>query len=101
VVKHDLIENLVKAFPGITREDMSVIVDTLFESMAQALMGGEAIELRGLGRLKIKKRQPMKGRNPRTGTVVNVPTRWVPHFKPAESLTNRINQALQRLKPPH
>jgi integration host factor subunit beta len=91
VVKRDLIENLVKALPGITRKDMSVVVDTVFESLAQALMRGEAVELRGLGRLKIKKRQPMKGRNPLTGTVVNVPARRVPHFKPAESLIDRIN----------
>jgi integration host factor subunit beta len=55
------------------------------------LMRGEAVDLRGLGRLRVKKRRPMKGRNPMTAVNVHVPARWVVHFKPAGSLINRIN----------
>ena len=91
MVKYELVDALVEAFPGITKQDMSAVVDTLFEGMAQALMLGEAIELRGIGRFTIRERRPMKGRNPKTETSVFVPARWVVNFRPAESLTKRIN----------
>jgi len=91
MVKHDLTNALAKAFPGITKQDMLTVVDTLFESMAKALMRGEAIDLRGLGRFKIKQRGATTGRNPRTKKPVYIPKRWAVHFKPAESLTKRIN----------
>jgi integration host factor subunit beta len=91
MVKGDLVQDLVKAFPGITKQDMTAVVDTLFESVAQALMRGEAVDVRDMGRLRVKERAPKKGRNPKTGASVEVPTRWEVHFKPATGLTNRIN----------
>jgi len=91
MVKHELVDALVRALPGITKQDMSGVVDTLFGSMAQALMGGEAVEVRGVGRFKVKERGPMAGRNPRTKAAVNVPARWVVHFRAADSLIRRMN----------
>jgi len=91
MVKQDLTNALVKAFPGVSKQDMLSVVDALFESMAQALMHGKIIDLRGLGRFRIKERRPAKGRNPKTKTAVYMPKRWVVHFKPAESLSKRIN----------
>ncbi|NVL90593.1 MAG: integration host factor subunit beta [Desulfobacterales bacterium] len=91
MVKQDLTNSLVKAFPGISKQDMLSVVDALFGSIEQALMRGEAIEMRGLGRFKIKERGPTKGRNPKTKTPVYIPKRWAVHFKPAETLTSRIN----------
>ena len=91
MVKPELVDALVRAFPGVTKQDMSGVVDALFGSMAQALMGGEAVEVRGVGRFKVKERGPMAGRNPKTKTSVKVPTRWVVRFKAADSLIKRIN----------
>ncbi len=93
MVKQDLTNSLVKAFPGISKQDMLSVVDTLFQSMAQALMRGETIDLRGVGRFKIRQREPAKGRNPKTKTAVYMPKRWVVHFRPAESLSKRINKS--------
>jgi integration host factor subunit beta len=92
MVKRELVNRLVEAFPGISRQDMLAVVDTLFESMAQAMMDGQIIDLRGVGRLKVKERKPAKGRNPKTMTPVYLPKRWVVHFKPADSLSKRINK---------
>jgi integration host factor subunit beta len=93
MVKQDLVNTLVKAFPGISKQDMLSVVDILFQSMAQALMRGKIIDLRGVGRFKTKERGPAKGRNPKTKTAVHMPKRWVVHFKPAESLSKRINKS--------
>jgi nucleoid DNA-binding protein len=93
MVKQDFVNALVEAFPGISKQDMLVVVNALFGSMAEALMAGDTIDLRGVGRLKTKERAPVKGRNPKTGAPVYMPKRRVVHFKPADSLTKRINNA--------
>ena len=97
MVKNDLVDELVNAFPGITKKDMFSVMDVLFESMAQSMIQGEAIDLRGFGRFRVKKRQPMRGRNPRTGMSVDVPARWVTHFKPAVGLADRINHEVAKV----
>ena len=76
MVKQDLVNTLVKAFPGISKQDMLSVVDSLFQGMAQALMRGKIIDLRGVGRFKPKERGPAKGRNPKTKTAVHMPKRW-------------------------
>ena len=86
-----MINSLAEAFPGITREDMLTVVETLFESMAGALSRGETVELRGLGRFRVKERGPVTGRNPKTAMPVNLPKRWAVRFKPADSLIKRLN----------
>ena len=93
MVRRELINSLAEAFPGITKQDMLTVVEILFESMADAMSRGETVELRGLGRFKVKKRGPMTGRNPKTGNPVSLPNRWVVRFKPADSLVERLNSA--------
>ncbi len=92
MVKNDLVEDLVRAFPGITKRDMATVVNTLFESVAQGLARGEAVEVRGMGRFKTKQRRARKGRNPKTEAPIDVPIRWVVHFRPGEDVIRRINR---------
>jgi integration host factor subunit beta len=92
VVKKDLVDELVEVFAGITKKDMLTIVNTVFESMTEGLGRGEAIDLRGLGRLTVRKRRPITGRNPRTAMSVDLPLRWVVHFKPSNSLAQKIRE---------
>jgi integration host factor subunit beta len=91
MVKKDLVEDLARAFPGITKGDMTTVVNTLFESVAQGLLRGESVELRGMGRFKTKQRRARKGKNPKTEAPIDVPIHWVVHFRPGEDLTRRIN----------
>jgi nucleoid DNA-binding protein len=92
MVKQELTNHLAEAFSGISKQDMSRVVDALFESMAEALVQGETVELRGLCRFKIKERSAGRGRNPKAKTSVYIPKRWAVYFRPAESLTKHINR---------
>ena len=92
MVKKDIVDELVEVFAGITKKDMLTIVDTFFESMTEGLERGETIDLRGLGRLTVRKRRPITGRNPRTALSVDLPLRWVVHFKPSGSLAQRVHE---------
>ena len=44
------------------------------------------IELRGFGSFRLRRREPRKGRNPKTGDKVDVPPKKVPYFKPGKEL---------------
>ncbi len=41
------------------------------------------------------KREPRKGRNPKTGDKVDVPPKKVPYFKPGKELKDLINRAAE------
>ena len=64
----------------------------MFESIIDALKRGEKIELRGFGSFRLRKREPRKGRNPKTGDKVDVPPKRVPYFKPGKELKDLINK---------
>jgi hypothetical protein len=59
--------------------------------MAAALVDGDKIEIRGFGSFHVRRRRPRRGRNPRSGTKVDVPAKRVPHFKPGKEIRAALN----------
>jgi integration host factor subunit beta len=57
-----------------------------------SLVNGRRIEFRGFGTFKINHRPPRTGRNPKSGEVVPVPEKFVPHFKPGRQLHERVDR---------
>jgi integration host factor subunit beta len=66
MTKAELVEE-VSRVSDLTKKHSEVIVDTVFKSIIDALHRGEKIELRGFGSFRLRKREPRKGRNPKTG----------------------------------
>ena len=91
MTKAELVEE-VSRVSDLTKKHSEVIVDTVFQSIIDALHRGEKIELRGFGSFRLRKREPRKGRNPKTGDKVDVPPKSVPYFKPGKELKDLINQ---------
>jgi integration host factor subunit beta len=91
MTKAELVEE-VSRVSDLTKKHSEVIVDTVFQSIIDALHRGEKIELRGFGSFRLRKREPRKGRNPKTGDKVDVPPKRVPYFKPGKELKDLINQ---------
>ncbi len=91
MTKAELVEE-VSRVSDLTKKHSEVIVDTVFESIIDALKRGEKIELRGFGSFRLRKREPRKGRNPKTGDKVDVPPKRVPYFKPGKELKDLINR---------
>lgn len=89
--KSDLIEMLAKKLPNLAARDVEVIVNTIFDSMTESLVGGERIEIRGFGSFEVRVRKPRIGRNPKTGQSVSVGERRVPFFKVGKELRERVN----------
>jgi len=91
MTKSDLVDFITERIKNLSRKEIDVIVDTLFNRMVQALSEGSRIEIRGFGSFEIRTRPSRQGRNPKTGAQVFVGTRRVPFFKVGKELKERIN----------
>ncbi len=67
------------------------MVDAVFETLTDALVNGDRIELRGFGIFQTTYRSARAARNPRTGACVSVPAKRVPVFKVGKAFHARIN----------
>ncbi len=91
MTKADLVDK-VTALGDLTRRDGEVIVDTLFDAVISALKSGDKIEIRGFGSFRTRQRNARTGRNPKTGSKVDVPAKRVPFFKPSKELRDTVNK---------
>ncbi|MDT7928115.1 MULTISPECIES: integration host factor subunit beta [unclassified Tepidimonas] len=91
--RSDLFEALAERHPHLTATDAEVAVKTLLEAMAESLIAGQRIEIRGFGSFSVAERAARQARNPRTGERVAVPPKRVPHFKPGKALREAVDQA--------
>ena len=90
MTKAGLVEEVARV-ADLTKKHSEVIVDAVVHSIINALHRGEKIELRGFGSFRLRRREPRKGRNPKTGDRVDVPSKRVPYFKPGKELKDLIN----------
>ena len=93
MTKSELIDAVAERTPRISKKDSAAVVDTIFESLAQALRRGERIEIRGFGSFQIKIHPAHEGRNPATGKPMPFPARRRPFFKASKELRELVNEA--------
>lgn len=93
MTKADLVDK-VTSLGDLTRRDGEVIVDTMFEAVIEALKSGDKIEVRGFGSFRTRQRKARTGRNPKTGSRVEVPAKRVPFFKPSKELRDQVNRKM-------
>lgn len=96
VTKSELIDDLALQTPEIQRRDVELVVNTILQTMTNALVDGQRIEIRGFGSFVPKLRKNRAARNPRTGEEVKVPQKYVPFFQVGKELRERINQGPSR-----
>ncbi len=93
MTKSELIRHMAGLNPHLYHRDVERIVSTIFDEIADALVRGDRVELRGFGAFSVKRRAAYVGRNPRTGTPVQVGEKCVPHFKTGKQLRKRLNES--------
>lgn len=94
MTKSELIELIAERQPQLSHKDIELSVKTMIEHMSQVLASGDRIEIRGFGSFSLHFREPRMGRNPKTGETVQLPGKYVPHFKPGKELRERVNNSL-------
>jgi len=90
MTKADLVEQVIQS-TDLPRKESETIVETIFESIIQALQTGDKIEIRGFGSFRTRQRRGRVGRNPKTGAKVEVPPKRIPFFKPSKELKDFVN----------
>ncbi|MBU0538734.1 MAG: integration host factor subunit beta [Gammaproteobacteria bacterium] len=95
MTKSELIELITERQPQLSHKDVELAVKTMIEHMSTVLATGDRIEIRGFGSFSLHYREPRMGRNPKTGDTVELPGKYVPHFKPGKELRERVNLSLQ------
>ena len=91
MIRSELLQALARENPELRLEDVELALDTFFNSIADRLAAGGRVELRGFGAFSTREREARKGRNPRTGSTVDVPGKRVPYFKPGKEMRARLN----------
>jgi integration host factor subunit beta len=91
MIKADLINKISKEMK-ISKQEAEEGVNLFFQTMREALLRGEEIELRGFGSFRFRMRGARSGRNPRTGNPVQVPPKKVLYFKPSKLIKSMINR---------
>jgi integration host factor subunit beta len=92
MTKANLIEEVLR-ITELPRKESEEVVETVFDSIIQALQSGDKIEIRGFGTFRLRERRGRVGRNPKTGAKVEVPAKKIPYFKPSKELKDFVNSA--------
>jgi integration host factor subunit alpha len=90
--KADLIEK-ISLMTTFTKKESSEIVDRVFDIVRSTLEAGENIKIAGFGNFEVKEKAARRGRNPKTGEVIEIAPRRVLTFKPSQILKKSINEA--------
>ena len=88
--KIDLIEAL-KEEANLTKIEAKKVIDLLFNEMANALVKGDRVEIRGFCSFYVKQYKAYAGRNPKTGEPAQVESKKLPFFKCGQKLKDRVD----------
>ena len=91
MTKSELIAKLAAHFSQLVASDAELAVKMILDAMAKSLSQGQRIEIRGFGSFGLNYRPPRTGRNPKSGEKVQVPAKYVPHFKAGKELRERVD----------
>ena len=93
MTKSELIARLAERSPQLVAKDADFAVKMILDALTSALVKGDRIEIRGFGSFALNYRPPRVGRNPKSGDKVQVPEKYVPHFKAGKELRERVDYA--------
>lgn len=91
MTKSELIARLAERFPQLVAKDADYAVKMILDALTAALVRTNRIEIRGFGSFALNYRPPRVGRNPKSGDKVQVPEKYVPHFKAGKELRERVD----------
>ena len=80
---------LIKEFPHLSKSQISIAIDSILESIVDAVALDNKVEIRGFGTFSKKYIRPRKFINPRTKEVSYLGETATMHFKPSKSLVEK------------
>ena len=87
--RSDIEKALTKEFPNLNKSQISLAIDSILESIVDAIALDDKVEIRGFGTFSKKYIRPRKFINPRTKEVSYLGETAAMHFKPSKSLIEK------------
>jgi len=89
MTKAELVDRVARA-TGLTKRASLQAVNAFVDTVAGALARNDKVTLVGFGTFDVATRKARKARNPRTGQIINVPSKKVPRFRAGTELKKKI-----------
>lgn len=91
MTKSELIEKLSDKHELLSKKESEAVVNVIFDGISSALARGDRVEIRGFGSFSVREREAREARNPKSGEVVEIPSRKTPFFKTGKELRERVD----------
>ena len=75
---------------GLSRKDAEKALGAVVETITEAVVKGDKVQLVGFGSFETKKREARMGRNPKTKETIEIPATRVPVFKAGKALKDAV-----------
>ena len=89
--KQDLILQLANKHE-LSQKKADELLSTTLETIMKALSKGDKVTLVGFGTFQAKKRKERRGRNPKTGEEILIPSSVAPRFSAGKQFKSSVNR---------
>jgi DNA-binding protein HU-beta len=89
--KQDLIDAVANEV-GITKSDAAQAIDAFLETVTDAVVKGDVIQLIGFGSFSTGARAPRVGRNPKTGEALQIAASKTVKFTAGKAFKDAVNK---------
>ena len=90
MTKIDIIQNVSNKL-GISKADSTRIVESALEIIKEQLSKGDTVKISGFGNFVVRKKNARRGRNPQTGSEMEICARKVLTFKCSNVFKKTLN----------
>ncbi|HAM49179.1 MAG TPA: integration host factor subunit alpha [Nitrospiraceae bacterium] len=91
MTKADLVD-AVFGKVGLSKIESQDIIEMIFDTIKQTLVEGESVKVSGFGTFNVKKKNARRGRNPKTGSDLEITPRRVITFRASNHLKNTVEK---------
>ena len=92
MTKADLVEG-VYATTGFSKKESQEIIETVFDLLKGTLQDEGKVKIAGFGNFVVKEKASRRGRNPQTGSEIEITERKILTFKPSQVLKQAMNES--------
>ncbi len=76
----------------LSKKDADKVVAAVLDSISDALVAGDKVQIIGFGTFEVRGRASRVGRNPKTGEELKISASKVPAFKAGKALKDKVNK---------
>ena len=95
--KTDVVSKVVEVLANdgvkVTKKDMGVYVDTIFNVIADSVAAGDTVSVSGFGKFEVTERSAREGRNPATGEAIHIEASKSPKFRASQNFKTLVKGA--------